>query len=143
MAPDLPSGSFMKLVAGIPRRHAAVLFQLRAGHAPLGEHLHRIGCANTPACAACGEASESVFHYLIACRGHAEARATHLASLGANGRKIDFLLNSDKAIKPLFAFINATGRLHGTFGALTLRQRQPCLDPMASRRRVERDGTGR
>ncbi|PSR72426.1 hypothetical protein PHLCEN_2v11707, partial [Hermanssonia centrifuga] len=57
--PTLPSKRYSVLIAGLPQRHAAILFQLRTGHAPLQKLLHKIGKADTPMCPACHEAPET------------------------------------------------------------------------------------
>lgn len=99
------------------RRRLGALFQLRAGHVPLLEHLHRIQRA--PTAAARTEEHESVHPFLLSCLRFASARFAHITPLGSN---LPFLLGSDDATDPLFVFINATGRLPGTFGRLAEEQ---------------------
>ncbi|KZV98441.1 hypothetical protein EXIGLDRAFT_561828, partial [Exidia glandulosa HHB12029] len=43
------------------------LVQLRIGHAPLNQHLHRINCADTARCESCHAPSETVRHFLLHC----------------------------------------------------------------------------
>ena len=49
----LPSHNFLKLIAELPKRHAAILFQLRTGRAPLNKHLPRLAKINHPHCNVC------------------------------------------------------------------------------------------
>ncbi|KAJ6561096.1 hypothetical protein DFH09DRAFT_829095, partial [Mycena vulgaris] len=73
--PTLPSNRFLKLTASLPRKHAALLFQLRAQHAPLSKHLHRLKKSPTPLCLCCGTVDETVDHFLHFCPAHAAARS--------------------------------------------------------------------
>ncbi|KAI0365283.1 hypothetical protein BV20DRAFT_909194, partial [Pilatotrama ljubarskyi] len=51
------------------------LTHLRTGHAPLNDHLHRIGRADSPLCPACMTARETVIHHLIQCPACRRQRA--------------------------------------------------------------------
>ncbi|KAJ7243897.1 hypothetical protein B0H12DRAFT_1022753, partial [Mycena haematopus] len=62
--PSAPSSKFRKLVKPIPRKHAALLFQLRSHHAPLASHLHRLKKTPSPICPCCQQHPETVEHYL-------------------------------------------------------------------------------
>ncbi|KAL7280944.1 hypothetical protein ACG7TL_005893 [Trametes sanguinea] len=57
-------------------------------------------------------------HFLFACPTYALHRAVHFAPLGFSGRTLATVLNTKDAIRPLFAYINATGRFRSIFGAL-------------------------
>ena len=59
---SMPSKKYMELIAGLSRRKASLLIQLRSGHVPLSAHLHRIRCTESPMCAQCGGA---VLHYAM------------------------------------------------------------------------------
>ncbi|OBZ69518.1 hypothetical protein A0H81_10498 [Grifola frondosa] len=120
----LPSRKYEKLIGKMPRRQANILFQLRTEHVPLQKHLHRIRRAESPICPACHAAPETVHHFLLTCPAHAHHRWTHLdRALGRTGRSLSCLLNTSTAMKPLFSFINATGRLSETFGNATAGKR--------------------
>ena len=71
--PSMPSGRYAKYAKFLPRRHAAILIQLRSGHIPLNMYLHRIGKISSPLCQECGR-NETVFHYLIECQRYAAQR---------------------------------------------------------------------
>ena len=92
--------------------------QLRTGHVPLYAHLHRINRSTTSTCPTCGEAPETPTHYLLDCPTYAIHRAIQFRTLGREGRKLAVLLNSKNALRPLFAFINATERFRRIFGLL-------------------------
>ncbi|OCH93909.1 hypothetical protein OBBRIDRAFT_709963, partial [Obba rivulosa] len=65
--PSLPNPAYGRMVQDLPRRRSSLLTQLRTGHAPLNEHLHRIGAAPSPRCPKCNAARESVVHFLLVC----------------------------------------------------------------------------
>ena len=117
---SLPSKRFAELIAKLPRRQATLLFQLRTEHVPLFSHLERIGVVTTRSCPTCGEEAETVAHFLLRCPTYALARAIHLAPLGRDGRNLKTLLGDKKGLRPLFSFINATGRFRQSHGSLEL-----------------------
>lgn len=101
-----------------PRRHAGIVMQLRTGHIPLQGYLARIGKVLLGPCPTCGEAPETVYHFLVECDTYSLHRAVHFAPLGRSDRTLKRLLTSDRALRPLLQFVNATGRLRHVFGAL-------------------------
>ncbi|KAI8993937.1 hypothetical protein BD414DRAFT_375602, partial [Trametes punicea] len=114
----LPSTKFDELICSLPRRHANLLMQLRTNHVPLQTYFARIGKATSPTCPLCHEEPETVSHYLLRCPAYSLQRAVHFISLGFSGRNLATLLNSAPAMRPLFAYINSTGRLRRIFGEL-------------------------
>ena len=102
----------------LARRHANLLTQLRTGHVPLYAYLKRINKSLTNTCPTCAEAPETPAHYLLDCPSYAIHRAIHFRTLGREGRKLSVLLNSRAALRPLFAYINATERFRRIFGLL-------------------------
>ncbi|CDO73528.1 hypothetical protein BN946_scf185013.g163 [Trametes cinnabarina] len=116
--PNLPSKQFDELICSLPRRHANLLLQLRIGHVPLQAYFARIGKAASATCPTCGEGPETVQHYLLLCPTYALHRAVHFVSLGFSGRNLATLLRNEDALRPLFAYVNATGRLRRVFGEL-------------------------
>ena len=111
-----PSAAFQKLIRDIPRRHASILAQLRTGHIPLNKHLHRIGRAASPTCPVCEGGQESVLHFLVSCPAHEPFRRHLRKALKRHASSVNVLLNDPEAIRPLFRYINKTGRLRDTFG---------------------------
>ncbi|KAL7280517.1 hypothetical protein ACG7TL_005449 [Trametes sanguinea] len=114
----LPSKNFAALTQRLPRRHANLLLQLRTNHVPLQTYLHRIGKAPSSTCPTCESDPETVAHFLFACPTYALHRAVHFSSLGFSGRTLATVLNTKNTIRPLFTYINATGRFRSIFGVL-------------------------
>ena len=114
----LPSDRYADLIKPLPRRHAGVLMQLRTGHVPLQTYLERIGKSLTRTCPTCGEAPETVYHFLVECSTYSLHRAVHFSPLGRSDRTLKALLTKDRALRPLLEFVNATGRLRRVFGEL-------------------------
>ncbi len=116
---DLPSPKYLKAVHDLSRPQAAVITQLRTRHAPLNDHLYRIGKSLTPNCPHCGPGyDETVKHFLIDCRHYYRARNALYKKLRRNAYSIPYLLNSPKAFPHLLTYIRATKRLTQIFGNL-------------------------
>ncbi|KAI0323315.1 hypothetical protein GY45DRAFT_1223429, partial [Cubamyces sp. BRFM 1775] len=94
--------------------------QFRTNHVPLHFYLARIGKVDAATCPTCGSAPETVAHFLLACPTYTLHRAVHFRPLGFSGRNLKTLLNSKDALRPLFDYVNATGRLRAVFGSLEL-----------------------
>ncbi|KAJ7144376.1 hypothetical protein C8R44DRAFT_601547 [Mycena epipterygia] len=110
-----PSAKFRKLTATLPRKHASLLFQLRSRHIPLARHLFRLKKVPCPICQCCGEAEESVDHFLHFCPAHDHARRLlHATNPLAHYNK--HLLADPEFLPDLFIFIQRTGRFHSVFG---------------------------
>jgi hypothetical protein len=62
----LPENHTKLLYNSFKRTEAEILAQLRTGMARLNEYLHRIGASESDQCA-CGQASETVKHFLFRC----------------------------------------------------------------------------
>ena len=118
--PTLPSKNFLKLVDDLPKRHAAILFQLRTGHAPLNNHLHRITKVESPKCPHCPSANETVLHFLLECPKYANARSRMRHQLHRKARDISSLLADPKCTKATLAFIHTTNRFKATHRDLSL-----------------------
>lgn len=114
--PALTAKNYGKLIAGLPRRHAALLFQLRTGHAPLRKHLNCIGKADSPVCPSCESTQESVAHFLFHCPAHERARRALFYEIGRVARCLSQLLANPEFTKPLFRYIHATKRFTEQFG---------------------------
>ncbi|KAI0323726.1 hypothetical protein GY45DRAFT_1208738, partial [Cubamyces sp. BRFM 1775] len=111
---------FAELTAGLPRRQLNLLVQLRTNHIPLQFYLARISKADVATCPTCGGVPETVAHFLLSCPTYTLHRAVHYRPLGFSGLNLKTLLNSKDALRPLFDYVNATGRLRVVFGALEL-----------------------
>jgi hypothetical protein len=87
-----------------------MLFRLITGHAQLQQHLHRLQVVNTPVCEHCGDAPETVAHFILRCPHFASERYLYLESLGRDFLRLDFLFSAPVARLPLFDFLKASGR---------------------------------
>jgi hypothetical protein len=116
--PALPSPSYLRLVANLPRKHAAVLFLLRTGHAPLAKHLCRLGKAETPTCPSCHMHDETVDHFLMFCPAHEGVRRAMLYEGGLDTQHKSRLLSQPALLPHLFRFIARSGRLRAVYGDL-------------------------
>ncbi|KAG9077204.1 hypothetical protein FRC06_009049, partial [Ceratobasidium sp. 370] len=65
--PAIHPESFLGNTVKLPCAHAALLFQLITGHVQLQRHLHKLQLVDSPVCQGCGEAQETVIHYLLRC----------------------------------------------------------------------------
>jgi serine/threonine protein kinase len=111
----------LKLVKHMTRRQSSLLIRLRTGHAPLNRHLWSIKAAESPGCNACGrDEEETVRHFLVSCPAHEQARAVLRNKIGArNASNISTLLTQRKFLKPLFKFVDTTGRFRGLLGTIS------------------------
>ena len=116
----LPSKTFLRLIAPLPRRHASLLVQLRTGHAPLNHHLHRITKADSSSCPECGHPRETVAHYILDCAAYGTARARMEFRLGPAAHSLQALLTEPTAIRHLFCYIHDTRRFAASYGDLNL-----------------------
>ncbi|KAJ7080902.1 hypothetical protein B0H15DRAFT_953255 [Mycena belliarum] len=113
--PSTPSNKFRKLTAPLPRKHAALLFQLRSQYVPLAKHLHRLKKLPSATCPCCEEADETVEHFLHYCPAHRAARVA-LRSANRLARYTKHLLSDPALFPDVFAFIQRTGRFHAVYG---------------------------
>ena len=116
--PDLVSPASHKFVTltsdvRIPRHMASLIFQLRTGHAPLNNYLHRFKCVDSARCPACGEGRETVEHFLLRCPKYAHERWTLLKHVKDNTPRLEDLLSNPKTILQLICYIDATERFKG------------------------------
>ena len=96
----------------ILRKTASLIFQLRVGHAPSNQHLHRFNKIASPQCPACGHPKETVEHFLIHCPKYAHKRWPLLRNVRGGTPKLSRLLSSPKLLVPLANFIESTGRFN-------------------------------
>jgi hypothetical protein len=106
----------------LSRTEAGVLAQLRTGMARLNSYLHRIKAALSDQCA-CGQATETVDHFLFRCQQWDEHRTEMLQCTDIHRGNLSFYLGgrspSDndnwspnmQAVRATIRFAIATGRL--------------------------------
>ena len=112
-----PSKKYLQLIAGLDRRQASLLFQLRSGHIALNQHLFRICKAESPACPQCqGITVETVRHYLLDCPFYRNKQHSLQRKLHCNTGSLSFLLSSPIAVMPLLKYVHTTGRFKSFFG---------------------------
>jgi ribonuclease HI/endonuclease/exonuclease/phosphatase family metal-dependent hydrolase len=106
------SKKYLKLINddSISRRTASLIYQLRVGHAPLNDYLHRFQKVDSPRCPACGEAKETAEHFIKHCPGYAHERWQLMRHFEASDPKFEDILSNPKAIIPLSDYLAATGR---------------------------------
>jgi ribonuclease HI/exonuclease III len=109
---------YRKFIEVLPRKHAAILIQLRTGHIALQSYLHRCKLAPSPTCPSCQRANETVIHFLLRCPAHNHARSILDAEIGRDANNIKKLLNKKEYLPALFRFIATTERLKPTFGVI-------------------------
>jgi ribonuclease HI len=113
---SLPSGKFLQLVEGLGRRKASLLVQLRSGHVPLLAHLFKMKAADSPICAQCGQARETVHHFVLMCPAFNEQRRAMHQEGGRDTRTLGLLLSRRRLIPHLFRYVARTGRFAEAFG---------------------------
>jgi len=108
--PKLPMGTFLTMVKDVSRAQASILFQLRSRHAPLHNHLHRIGRVDWPLCPFCKSTEEMVHHFLFDCPAHSHTRFALSRALGLNFKSIYYVLGDTKALEPLLRYLKDMNR---------------------------------
>ena len=88
----LPGKHTQLLYDHLTRKEAGVLSQLRTGMARLNAYLHRIGAAPSDQCA-CGQATETVDHFLFRCRNWTAPIPIRDAQMYRHPQKQYFLLS--------------------------------------------------
>ncbi|KAF9035864.1 hypothetical protein BJ165DRAFT_1330957, partial [Panaeolus papilionaceus] len=108
-----------KLIKGLQRKQACIVFQLRTGHAPLGKHLYTIGKTASPTCIKCNRHQETVYHFLMQCPAYHKERKEMLNNLGRRAwgeGGLVTILSTRSGLKALFRYLNRTGRWRRTLG---------------------------
>ena len=95
----LPGKHTRILYDTLKRREAGVLAQLRTGATKLNGYLHRIGAAESDRCA-CGQAKETIKHFLFRCANWAMHRAHMLQQTETRRGSLPFYLGGKAASDP-------------------------------------------
>ena len=118
----LPGKHTRQLYDRLSWKEASVLAQLRTGMARLNGYLHRINVAESDQCA-CGQARETVKHFLFRCRRWTTHRTEMLQCIHTHRGNISFFLGGKSplddanwtpnldAVRASIRFAIATGRL--------------------------------
>jgi hypothetical protein len=120
------SQKYLKYISNkeISRSAASRIFQLRVGHAPLNQYLHRFKRVDAPRCPACGHPSETVEHYLLYCPKYDHERWPIISKAGGSRPKLDKLLSKPDFLQPLANYIEATERFAQAATSYTVRNSQ-------------------
>ncbi|KAF5388427.1 hypothetical protein D9615_000843 [Tricholomella constricta] len=114
-----PSAGFRRATKNITRRQHSLLIQLRTGHAPLNQHLHRMKVVDEPKCPHCPTEDETIRHYLYQCREYRYARTDLITRLGRDAHVAAILYGTKRGIKSLLQYVEDTARVKNTFGDVT------------------------
>jgi ribonuclease HI len=126
---ELPSSKYLKITEGIDRRSAALLIQLRTGHVPLNDYLHRIGKIDRLSCPAWGAARETVRHFIEECAVHAHER--HILRRNSRSRELmKSSMSSKKGVKALMEYIKGTERFENELLSGKLQEPEPEPEPV-------------
>jgi hypothetical protein len=95
----LPGKHTRALYNGFKKEKAGILAQLRTGMAKLNGYLHRIGAVGTDRCT-CGQAKETVKHFLFGCSKWDQQRLQLFNLLGPRSGCLSFCLGGKSATDP-------------------------------------------
>ncbi|QRV93447.1 RNA-directed DNA polymerase from transposon X-element [Ceratobasidium sp. AG-Ba] len=109
--PLIEPSEFLNLTAGLNRAQATLVFRIATGHVQLHAHLHALRLVDSPACRACGEARETVSHFVLFCPKYTAIRQHVLTTRGRDFLSLSFLLSSRSGIQALLEYVRRTGRL--------------------------------
>ena len=106
------SQTYLKYISNenISRKTASAIFQLRVGHAPLNQYLHRFKKVDSSQCPACGHPKETAEHFLLQCPKYAHERWPILNARGGRPPTFTKLLSNPGLLLPLANYMDATGR---------------------------------
>ena len=93
----------------INRRQATRLVQLRTGHIPLNQYLHRFHIIDSPNCA-CGQGVETISHYILHCKQYIKQRSELRSKVEPRGMKLHTLLGDPKHAKAITEYVAETKR---------------------------------
>jgi ribonuclease HI len=113
---NFPFHRFRKRTYQLSRHQSSLMAQLRCGHIPLNNYLHRIGKSETDLCQACEEGvdvpqrRETVKHFLFECTAFQQDRDILTDKIGRDHLNLrDIMLDTDR-MRALASFISRTGR---------------------------------
>jgi ribonuclease HI len=92
------------------QKHIAWITWLRMGHSSLNGYLERFNITDDTTCPGCGDAKETVHHFLMVCRKYERLRDRMRKEVGIGGMKMEKLLGDHRRIKHTAEFIESTER---------------------------------
>src|SRR5579859_715365 len=90
------------------RKHIAWIARLRTGHCSLNSYLEQFNIIDDAICRGCGEATETVQHFLLVCEKYERLRDKMRKEVGGGGVKMEKLLGDPRRIKETVEFIEST-----------------------------------
>ncbi|KAG2007055.1 FMN adenylyltransferase [Coprinopsis cinerea AmutBmut pab1-1] len=96
----------------LKRHEISAVVQIRTGHIPLNQYLHRIGKAETATCS-CGRGAETPKHYVMECPNYRHERHDMRLELRHKARDWKYICGTEKGMKELAKYIGRTERLKG------------------------------
>lgn len=100
----------------LTRKQSSIILQLRCGHFPLNNYLHRINKIDSNRCQACAEQlegispPETINHFIFDCPAYTVARNELLDKIGEENFFFPNIMADIIKMKALITFINRTGR---------------------------------
>jgi ribonuclease HI len=91
-------------------KHIAWIARLRTGHCSLNAYLKRFNLIDDATCPGCGDAPETVKHFLLVCRKYERLRDRMRKEVGAGGMRVEQLLGDTRRIQHTANFIESTER---------------------------------
>ena len=92
------------------RKHIAWIARLRTGHCSLNSYLERFNIIDDATCPGCGDAKETVHHFLLVCQKYERSRDRMRKAVGVGGMKMEKLLGDPRRTKDTIEFIESTER---------------------------------
>ena len=92
------------------RKHIAWVARLRTGHCSLNNYLERFNIIDDATCLGCGDAKETVRHFLLVCQKYERSRDEMRKKVGVGGMRMEKLLGDPRRIKDTVEFIKSTER---------------------------------
>jgi hypothetical protein len=102
---------FLKYISNpkLSRANASRIFQMRVGHTPLNQYLHKFKKVDSPCCPACNHHNKMVEHFLLYCPNYAHERCLINSQNRGSIPKLMKLLSSNKDA-------DTTVNIHGSNG---------------------------
>ena len=92
------------------RKHIAWIARLRTGHCSLNSYLERFNITDNATCPGCGDATETVQHFLLVCEKYERLRDKMRKEVGVGGMRMQKLLGDPRRIMETVEFIESMER---------------------------------
>ena len=93
---------------GVSRCTASLIFQLKVGHTPINQYLHRFKKVDSPQCPACGHHKEMTNHFILQCPKFEYECWPLLRLVKSRHPSLTRILMFPKLLMPLANYIEAT-----------------------------------